>query len=141
VSLDGDFAGLGGLEAALRRMATVPARAAKRAAANLQELVDTEYDVGTGPYGAPWAPLAPSTVARGRHAPPLTDTGAMRASTVVAPTRGAGVSITFGAPYAVYHHTGTSRMPARPVAPVGAAFPRSWERAIREAVDETVRGR
>jgi hypothetical protein len=134
--VNGDFDGLGALEANLRRMASVPARASKLAAENVREVITGEYATGSNPYGAPWAPLKPSTLAKGRHAPPLTDTGALDAGTNVQPLPGAGISVTFDAPYASFHHTGTSRMAARPVAPTGA-FPRSWEKAITNALDET----
>ncbi len=79
----------------------------------------------TDSSGNPWAPLAPSTVARKGHDIILVETGAMRAS-LVGQTgdsiRDAGADFaTFGTSdeKAAFHQEGTRNMPARP--PVGAS--------------------
>ena len=135
--LTGDFKGLGMLEDNLRRLAEVPAQASKQAAEEIQKLIEEEYDAGKDPNARAWAPLRPSTVAKGRFPPPLTDSRAMRDGTEVKPMAGAGISITFDVDYAVFHHTGTKNMRARPVIPTGP-FPASWEEQLQAACDAAV---
>jgi hypothetical protein len=135
--LTGDFAGLKQLENNLRRLAEIPSQAAKQSVEGLRKAIAESYATGKNPNKRPWAPLMPSTVARGRKPPPLTDTGDMRSTTEVKALPGAGVAITFGVPYAVFHHTGTKNMSARPVAPTGS-FPASWNEILRSAVDAAV---
>jgi hypothetical protein len=137
VALTGDFAGLGRLEANLLRLAEVPSQASKAASSEIQKLVEAEYDTGSDATGRAWAPLRPATLAKGRTPPPLTATHAMRDGTKVAPQAGAGIQITFDTDYAVFHHTGTEHMEARPVAPTGA-FPASWEEALEQACEAAV---
>ena len=132
--LTGDFAGLGKLEANLYKLSTVPSQAATEAAEGIQSLVMDEYASGSDPNGRRWAPLRPSTLKRGRTPPPLTDSGNMRDGTEVKPLPGAGISISFDVPYAVFHHTGTRNMVARPVAPTGT-FPASWNEVIEAAIE------
>lgn len=76
------------------------------------------------PTGIPWAPLARSTVRRKKHSRILVDTGRLLGSLSSSDHTDAIRDIedrylAFGTsvPYAIYHQTGTSRMPARP--PVG----------------------
>lgn len=78
-------------------------------------LLQEQFDGGFDPDGRPWAPLAMSTLRRGRHSPPLTDTGRMRAH-VRAVRVGTNVAIE-SEPPAVYHQSGTSRMPRRQIWP------------------------
>lgn len=138
---DGDISHMGQLAANLGRLAEVPSRASRRASAAIAELVEEEFQAGADPYGNAWTPLAPSTLARGRTPPPLTDTGRMRESVAVQPMRGAGVSITIEHP-AAPHQTGWSgpqgNGPARPILP-GRTFPRRWREAIDAAIDESVK--
>lgn len=137
MTLKGDFAGLGKLEANLRRLSEVPSQAAREAATSIQALIEQEYATGKDSTGRPWAPLRPATLAKGRTPPPLTATRAMRETTEVKPMAGAGVSVTFEEDYASYHHTGTKNMVARPVAPTGA-FPKAWGDAIDSAVQNAM---
>jgi hypothetical protein len=126
-----------GLASALHGLQRVPSQAARQAAADIAGLLEQQFDEGRDPYGNAWAELAESTLAKGRTPPPLTDSGAMRASTDVAPSAGAGLTITLGAAYATYHQTGTANMPARPILPEDE-LPPEWLDMIANAVQEAV---
>ena len=138
---DGDISQMGQLVERLSDLAEVPSRAAKRVSRDIAELIQEEFDDGEDPYGDPWAPLAPATIAKGRHAPPLTDTGKMRGSLRVAPMRGSGVAITIDHP-AAPHQTGwdgtQSKGPARPILPARGELPPSWQEAIENAVEQEI---
>ncbi|GAC1536344.1 MAG: hypothetical protein NVS3B10_00180 [Polyangiales bacterium] len=58
----------------------------------------------------------------------------MRDSIDVRPMRGAGIAITIGDDKAIFHQSGTSRMPARKILPEGA-MPDTWERALADAAE------
>jgi phage gpG-like protein len=131
----GDLSGIQALQARLRELQQVPSQAASEASEEIQELIEAEFDSGHDPYGNPWVPLRPATLARGRRPPPLTDTGAMRDSVNVQPMAGAGIGITIGTEYAPYHQYGTSRMEARPMLPDGDEMPESWVEAVSTACD------
>ena len=134
----GDIAAMGQLAERCADLATVPSRAAKRVAVELGGLIESEFDSGTDPYGTAWAPLAEATEAKGRSAPPLTDTAAMRESVAVRPMRAAGVAITVAHPAGV-HQTGWSGVsgsgPARPILPERTELPTDWLDAIADAVE------
>lgn len=121
----------------LRALADVPSRAARQAAEGIDEAIQRQFDDGVDPYGQEWAPLAESTLAQtpDRQGGPLDNTGAMRAGILVAPSSGAGITITFDADYAQFHQTGTKNMPARKILPE-EELPESWEEAIAEAVSD-----
>lgn len=72
-----------------------------------------------------WTPLAPSTIKRGRHPPPLTDTGKGRRGVVVAAGQNAGVRITIAVRYMLYHQDGTAKIPQRAFIPV-TVIPDAW---------------
>lgn len=128
----------GALAATIKRLASVPSRASSTVAKALRRSLADQFNRGVDPYGKAWKPLAPSTIAKGRHPPPLDATGKMRRGLRVRPRQGGGVEIVFTtrAKIASYHQTGTRRMPARPVLPRGA-FPKAWraivDRAARKA--------
>ena len=134
----GDITRMGHLADRVADLAEVPSRASAVIAAELEELIQDEFDAGTDPYGQPWKSLAAATVARGRSAPPLTDTGAMRASARVRPMRPAGVAVTIDHPGAP-HQTGWSGPqgtgPARPILPDRAELPPDWQDAIADRVE------
>ncbi len=135
MSFSGDIGGLRGLAGNLAKLAKVPSQAATEAAEKISASVQAEYDKGQDAYGKTWAALKPSTLKKGRRPPPLTNTGAMRSSTEVKPMAGAGIAITFGVPYAIYHHTGTRYMAARPVAPTEGQLPPEWNELIGQAME------
>ncbi|WP_397570658.1 phage virion morphogenesis protein [Schlesneria sp. T3-172] len=73
------------------------------------------------PGGVPWAPLAESTVRRKGHAYILVDTGDLASSLIdvdgpgnINATNSHGLMFGTDVEYAIFHETGTSRMPARP---------------------------
>lgn len=119
----------------LEDLAGVCERAAEAAAHTINEGIQDQYRQGMDPNGSPWAPLAKSTIMRGRHAPPLTDTGAMAAGTEVT-VEGTSLVATLPSP-GQYHQSGTSRMPQRQILPEGGLSP-AWEKAILDAVEAEV---
>jgi len=58
----GNIAGMGQLAQRMRDLASVPARAARKVAGRLQELLEDEFSAGADPYGNAWEPLAPVTI-------------------------------------------------------------------------------
>jgi phage gpG-like protein len=105
-------------------------RASTDAADLLEDSIEHQFDTGTDPFGGPWAPLAASTMRRGRTPPPLTDEGLLRAVHVV-PLQSAGVLVEFDEEYASFHQTGTSKMPKRQLAPEPEQFTSSsWYGAV-----------
>src|SRR5277367_6249887 len=137
----GDIGQMGKLAARMADLGQVPSRAAARVSRELETLIQLEFDEGADPYGTSWEPLAEATIAKGRHSPPLTDTGAMRGSLRVKPLRGAGISLTIAHP-AAPHQTGwrgsQGSGPARPILPT-REMPPLWAEAIEVAVDEEFR--
>lgn len=135
----GDISGVRHLAERVGDLARVPSRVAARVSDELAAEVQAEFDAGTDPYGDPWAPLSPVTEARGRTAPPLTDSGDMRDGIRVASLAGAGVGITVPHPGAP-HQTGWSGKhgagPARPILPDRGALPEAWENIIFDATED-----
>lgn len=96
----------------------------------IQECESKAFNEQREPGGMPWAPLAPATIARkgarsgiiGQHSTILVDTGRLFESLTLALGTSDTIWTTgddflvFGTsvPYAIFHETGTSRMPARP---------------------------
>ena len=159
-TLRGDFVQLRGAVTRIKKMArggTVQ-DIARVAAPSLDALVQQEFDRGTNPYGTAWKPLAASTVARGRSAPPLTDTGAMRGGTTVKP---ADTSIVMQSPAPAFLHQYGWRLrlakpkakrskgqviammthktggPARPIFPDGR-IPNGWRQLVRKLAREKI---
>lgn len=91
---------------ALRELARVPSQATAAIARDLNKEIQRNFDRGVDPYGRKWRPLAKSTLKRGRHPPPLTDTGSGRSSVVMRPSAGAGLKLTIGVLYMLYHQFG-----------------------------------
>lgn len=120
--------------AALRRLAAVPARIAGDVASVINDLIQDGFDRGTNPYGRAWARLRPTTLAKGRFPPPLTDTGAMRGGTRAVPRGGAGIDLE-APPPANFHQHGTVYMIARAVLPTGT-LPPDWQAAAQRAYSE-----
>lgn len=132
----GDVRNLDQLARNIGRLAAIPSRMAPAVSRELAALIQQEFNAGVDPYGRPWAKLKPSTLARGRRPPPLTNTGKMRGGITVKPMQGAGVEISFASDVpGIFHQYGTKKMAARPMLPRGA-FPATWARAI-ERVGQT----
>jgi hypothetical protein len=138
----GDISKMGQLADRIADLADVPARASKAVTFEIEGFLQEEFDAGHDPYGSAWTPLAEATVAKGRHAPPLTDTGRMGASLEVRPLRGAGVGLSISHP-GEDHQTGwdgpQGSGPARPIFPDKAELPETWRDAIDDAVDAEFR--
>lgn len=128
---------LAGLRRALGQLAKVPAQASTEAAAGINRLLQREYSDGADPYGKPWAPLKPSTLAKGRSAPPLTATGRMRAGTKARPLPGGGISIEAPSP-ANFHQSGTKVMAKRAILPE-KGLPVAWKAEIDKAVTASIK--
>jgi hypothetical protein len=130
--ITGDFAGLGKLEANLRKLGEVPSRAATDASERIAELIEEEFAGQSDPYGDAWATHQQATIDRWGSHDILTLTGDMRSGVTVQPMAGAGISVTFDQDYAVFHHTGTRNMVPRPVLPL-ETMPATWAAALEEA--------
>lgn len=131
--LSGDFRGLGQLERNVALLARVPARAAADASRGIAREIDREFTAGRDPYGRAWAPLRPSTLAKGRRPPPLTDTREMRDGVSVKPMPAAGISITFKREVpAIFHQKGTRFMARREILPTNR-LPAAWSRVLEDA--------
>lgn len=122
----------------VRNLASVPSRLAIRVADALPSLFQAEFSAGEDPYGEPWAPLAPATLANGRHHPPLTDSGTMRSSLTIVPVGPSTIVGSIDHP-ARPHQTGWSGPqgsgPARPIVPTHGTPP-AWEERIEQIAAE-----
>lgn len=130
------------LAANLRTLASVPSRVARRGAVAITNQIHTDTASGLDCYGKPFAPLAVSTLRRGRRPPPMVATGASLDATKARPLSGAGIAIILGGAYE-HHLRKTSNRPARQVVPVRAGLPATWKRRIeaeeRRVVAEVMR--
>lgn len=111
---------------ALSKLTEVPSKIAPAVARKLNRELRRQFDEGVDPYGKPWAPLRASTLAKGRHPPPLTDTHAGRDSVRAIPTARGGVQFVVGVAYMGIHQAGDlPRMVARRFLPVNG-LPKAW---------------
>lgn len=94
------------LSRAIRDLERVPSQAATDTARDLSREIQGNFDRGVDPFERPWRKLARSTIEGGRHNPPLTDTGRGRRSVRVFATAGAGIRITVGTLYMLFHQFG-----------------------------------
>ena len=135
--LTGDFAQLDRLSRKIADLSRMPGRVSAKVAPDLTTAIQQEFSAGKDPYGAPWASLSAETLRKGRSAPPLTDTGRMRASARAEAAGKAGVAVHI-APPAVYLQA------KRPMVPVRGAEPPRWreilEDAARQDFNATMRG-
>jgi hypothetical protein len=118
---------------ALRELARVPSQISGEVSKRIQADIMRRFARGEDPYGRRWAPLKPATLAKGRHPPPLTDTGRGKGGIRVTPARGAGVQITSSVPYMRYHMRRTPHRAARPFLPEGV-LPKAWAEIWRDAL-------
>jgi hypothetical protein len=137
-------ASLKGLERTLERLAYVPRNVAVIASPKLTALVQAQFRAGTDPYGRPWRPLRPSTIATGRHNPPLTATAKLRDGTKARPRPGgrAGIEFRIGTRYGRFHQTGfrvrkTFVAPRRILPQHG--IPQAWSRVLHDATRQAIR--
>lgn len=127
------FAGLGLVKATLNRLARLPSVVSPDVAQAINDKLADQAVDGTDAYSRSHAPLAPSTLAKGRTPPPLWDTGESWAATRARPLSGAGIGITLGGHLSRHMRPGKGR-PARPVLPRGA-LPPAWRLAIQAAIE------
>ena len=133
-SLDDCLKWMGDLERTLARLDVVPRRVAELAAPGITRALQQEFARGVNPYGRKWRRLA---TGKPSH---LTESGRLRAGSRAAPLRAgrAGVRILLGAPYAIFHQTGTRNMPARKLLPE-RGMPRAWAEALKKAARKAMR--
>jgi hypothetical protein len=94
--------------------------------------------------GTPWPELSPATLRRQRaRTPILYKTGALLRSLGEPGAAGhveelEGYSLTLGSrlPYALYHQTGTRRLPARPIIVLSGARSERWTEIVRQQIAE-----
>jgi hypothetical protein len=127
----GNIGALSHLAELLDELSQVPSRATKRIAAEIPPLLQEEFSEGRDPYESPWKPLAPSTLAKGRSAPPLTDIGKMRASARAMAVSQTGVGVMIDAP-AGYHQA------TRPMVPRTEELPDTWREVLTHAVVDEI---
>lgn len=122
---------------AFRELASIPSKIARNVADRIAKNIQKRFDLGQDPYGKPWQPLAPATLRKGRHPPPLTDTGRGRASIKVRPTRGAGIGISVGTDYMWRHQKGSPRLPRRAFLPTNT-LPKEWSEIYRDELEKRI---
>lgn len=129
----GDLGALDALAKALQGAPEIVNDVAAESVAELRHAVDSQFTLGTDPYGNAWAELAPRTLAKGRKPPPLTDTGKMRESLQVSVTESA-IRFSIDDP-ATYHQKGGVHLPQRKIFPGESdPMPPAWEAAISDAL-------
>lgn len=104
---------------------------AAQAEANVQAVIESQYEQGVNPDGQPWAPLKSGAASH------LTKSGAMRAASKA--VRGVkGISVGIPKPGG-FHQDGTSRMDARELVPAsGQELPPTWHNAVADAARQVV---
>jgi hypothetical protein len=134
---------IGRIKETIRKLSDLPRAIALEAKPALDRALRAEFTSGTDPYGRPWAPLNPSTLAKGRTPPPLTDTRALRQGTKVQPRRGlrAGLVLMTG-PHGYFHQVGfrvyRTRVTPRRVLPQ-FGIPAGWKIILRDAARRCAR--
>jgi phage gpG-like protein len=110
---------------------------------DFREMIAEQFASQGGAEGTPWAPLAPSTLRRRRASPSiLYATGALLRSLTEPGAAGhvaelEDQSLTLGTrlPYALYHQTGTRRLPARPIIVLSEARAERWTEIVRREIE------
>jgi hypothetical protein len=139
------IASIGRLQRTLDRLIELPRKIAAEAKPDIDKLLRAQFRDGVDPYGRPWAPLRPSTIATGRRAPPLTGfTRQLRDGTMVKLGGGnrAGLRIQVGKPYGYFHQVGfrvgSTRVQPRRILPQ-QGMPRAWSAALNRAASSLAR--
>lgn len=111
---------------------------AQKVAPVLQSLSDRPWQRRASVEGEQWAPRK-----RRYYHPLLEKTGRTRRS-LKSRAMGTNVVTSVKTPYAHFHQTGTRKMAARPIFPVGDSLPAVWAARIRktiaESIEEALRG-
>lgn len=116
----------------IESLARIPSVASKEVADEIRVLLEEQFSRGEDPYGNRWKPLASGERSH------LYKTGDLLNSIEVKPMAGAGVQVTIGAAYGIFHQVGTRFMPKRAILPDGPALPEAWQEAIARALDNAV---
>jgi hypothetical protein len=122
---------MGRLDRIIEELSDLPRKIAVDVAPQITTLLRKQFTSGADPYGRPWAPMKPSTLARGRRPPPLSASKKLRDGTVARPSPGnrAGLRLVVRARYGTFHQTGfrvgRTRVPARRILPQ-QGMPASW---------------
>lgn len=125
---------------ALRDLTKVPSQIAGAVAKEISRDIQKNFDAGQDPYKKGWQALAASTLAKGRHPPPLTDTRKGRRGVKVFPAQGAGVNIVSQVGYMGVHQEGWGPIPRRSFLPIGV-LPRVWKKIWETELGKGVRKR
>lgn len=136
------IAQIGRLKETIRRLSELPRAIAAEAKPGIDRLLRDEFTDGTDPYRRPWTPLRPSTLAKGRTPPPLTDTRALRRGTrVLHPPGRRGLQIVTG-PHGYFHQVGfrvyRTRVEPRRILPQ-FGLPVAWKQVLRDAARRCAR--
>jgi hypothetical protein len=127
VSLHGDPRELDRMASDIRRRGAAAAAVARLALPGIRAAQAEQIAGLRTPYGAPWAPTK-------NGAAPTADIAAR----VTLRAEGAAI-VTETDAVAGYHHSGTARMPARPLLPSeGLGIPQTWQRALDAAADKAM---
>jgi phage gpG-like protein len=120
------------------------APALARVADDFREMMARQFASEGRAEGTPWPELSPATLRRRRaRTPILYKTGALLRSLGEPGAAGhveelEGYSLTLGSrlPYALYHQTGTRRLPARPIIVLSGARSERWTEIVRQQIAE-----
>lgn len=107
-SIRGDFPALKEAMSKIRRIGDAGPDLWRRIAPTIRSNIEAQFATGVNPYDTPWKPLRPATIAKGRGAPPLTETGALRGSIAVIP-QGYTLRVIARDPVAGLHQNGWTR--------------------------------
>lgn len=121
--------------------------ALRRVADDFREMIARQFSSEGRAEGTPWAPLAPSTLRRRRPgstgAPILQSSGALLRSLTAPGAPGhveqledQSLAIGSSLPYALFHQTGTRRIPARPMIVLSGARSERWVEMVRRNIEE-----
>lgn len=127
--MSNNLAAFGKLERVLGELNDLPRRLAIAAAPGITKELKKEFSSGADPYGRRWKKLKSGKPSH------LTKSRKLRNGTRAAPMPGnrKGIRIILGAKYAIYHQTGTYKMPARKILPE-RGMPAAWRMILqREA--------
>lgn len=124
-----------GLSKSLGQLKRIVPSMAPVLAARFNAYLVRGFESGTNPYGAPFAPLKPSTIRRhNRSPPPLSHTMALKAAAKIILQ---GLSLRFNGtpPYGDIHMGGSRYMAKRAFYP-DAGLPASWQKDIKDLYRE-----
>lgn len=105
--------------------------------------IQANFDLGRDPYRKTWAPLAPSTIKRGRFPPPLTDTRKGRQGVKVKPMQSGGIKLLNSVDYMGIHQKGAPNIPRRSFFPDNTLPKRwneIWEEELEKALEKKLNG-